>query len=62
MTLQEEWEALKALLLQAEVDVIKNAQGNKSAGVRARKHFKQIADKAKRLKAVSLELGKKPNE
>lgn len=56
MTLQEEWEALKTLVLEAEIHVIKNTQGNQSAGVRARKHFTKIAEKAKRLKRISLKL------
>lgn len=62
MKLQEQWEALKLMLAEAEKDVIKNSEGNKSAGVRTRKHLKQISDKIKELKAISLETGKSTDE
>ena len=42
----EMWKELKILMETIEVDVIKNAQGNKSAGVRARKGLRQVKKSA----------------
>lgn len=38
----EQWERVKLLLTSAEEDVLKNARGNNSAGVRARKVLREL--------------------
>jgi hypothetical protein len=38
----EQWERVKLLLSSAEEDVLKNARGNNSAGVRARKVLREL--------------------
>jgi len=44
--IQNQYEELKSLLLSIEVDLLKNLNGNKSAGVRARKALRQVKKKA----------------
>ena len=44
--ISEKWEKIKVLIESLELDVSKNASGNKSAGVRARKglrHLKELS-------------------
>ena len=38
----EMWNELKVLVETVEIDIVKNSQGNKSAGVRARKGLRNI--------------------
>lgn len=49
------WEELKATVLAVELDVVKNAEGNVSAGVRARRGLRMLRGKVsemiKQLKA-----------
>ena len=54
----ENWEALKALVEEVELDVHKNAHGNKSAGVRARRGLRELKSKAADLVKLTLEAHK----
>lgn len=54
----ENWEELKALVEEVELDVHKNAHGNKSAGVRARRGLRELKSKAASLVKMTLELQK----
>tara|TARA_R110002060_G_scaffold26534_1_gene36058 strand:+ start:1871 stop:2044 length:174 start_codon:yes stop_codon:yes gene_type:complete len=54
----EEWTELKVLVESLELDVHKNASGNKSAGVRARKGLRLLKQRAADLVKVSLETSK----
>ena len=54
----EEWTELKVLVESLELDVHKNASGNKSAGVRARKGLRLIKQRAADLVKTSLETNK----
>ena len=54
----ENWEALKALVEEVELDVHKNAHGNKSAGVRARRGLRELKSKAASLVKLTLEAQK----
>ncbi len=55
----ENWEELKALVEEVELDVHKNAHGNKSAGVRARRGLRELKTKAADLVKLTLEAQKK---
>ena len=52
------FEELRVLLETLEVDVLKNANGNKSAGVRVRKGLRLLKNNAAALVKVSLESDK----
>tara|TARA_R110002074_G_scaffold90555_4_gene198428 strand:+ start:1252 stop:1443 length:192 start_codon:yes stop_codon:yes gene_type:complete len=52
--LLEQWTALKAIVESLELDLLKNANGNKSAGVRARKGLRLIKQKSAELVKSSL--------
>lgn len=45
----EGWERLKVLIASTEDDVLKNARGNASAGVRARKGLRALKKEAHEL-------------
>ena len=49
------WNELKVLIESLEVDVVKNASGNKSAGVRARKGLRLIKGQAAAIVKLSLQ-------
>ena len=51
----EHFEELKVLVETLQKDVVKNSQGNKSAGVRARKGLRQIKKMATDIVRLSLE-------
>ena len=53
-----EWAELKVLVESLELDVHKNASGNKSAGVRARKGLRLLKQRAAELVKTSLETNK----
>jgi hypothetical protein len=53
-----EWTELKVLVESLELDVHKNASGNKSAGVRARKGLRLLKQRAADLVKTSLESSK----
>ena len=54
-----QWEELKVLVESLELDVHKNASGNKSAGVRARKGLRLVKSRASELVKSSLESDKR---
>ena len=56
--LLENWEELKVLVESLELDIHKNANGNKSAGVRARKGLRLLKRNASELVKESLSVGK----
>jgi len=55
------WESIKDQIEAAEKDLLKNAKGNKAAGVRLRKQIKELTTKLKELKRASLQ-SRGPNE
>ena len=57
-TLIEHFEELKVLVETLQKDVVKNSQGNKSAGVRARKGLRQVKKMATDIVRLSLETDK----
>lgn len=54
----EQWERVKVLLASSEDDVLKNARGNISAGVRARKGLRLLKKEISDLVKVTVEEGK----
>ena len=56
--LLDKWSELKVLVESLELDVHKNANGNKSAGVRARKGLRLVKSRASQLVKESLAVGK----
>ena len=54
----QQYEELKVLIETIQVDVVKNAQGNKSAGVRARKGLREVKKVAAELVKSSLSFDK----
>jgi hypothetical protein len=44
--IQNQYAELKNLLLSVEVDLLKNLEGNKSAGVRTRKALREVKKRA----------------
>jgi hypothetical protein len=54
----ETWERLKELVTSLELDVHKNAHGNKSAGVRARRGLRQLKNDSSGLVKMTLEAEK----
>ena len=50
----EGWESLKELVNSLELDIHKNANGNKSAGVRARRGLRQLKNDAGTLVKLTL--------
>jgi hypothetical protein len=57
-TIVSAWNEIKTLVEQIEVDVTKNANGNASAGVRARKGLRTLKSKAAELTKVTIEAEK----
>ena len=55
--IQNQYAELKNLLLSIEVDLLKNLEGNKSAGVRTRKALREVKKKASEIikNTISLE-------
>lgn len=56
--LLERWEEFKVLVNSLDLELHKNANGNKSAGVRARKGLRQVKKNASDLVKESLSLDK----
>ena len=52
--LVENFQTLKTLVESLQVDVVKNANGNKSAGVRARKGLRELKKIASELVKLTL--------
>jgi hypothetical protein len=57
MTLTDKWEELRVLFESVELDVKKNAKGNKSAGVRARRGLRLIKQTASEIVKLSKAVG-----
>jgi len=57
MSLVDKWEELRTLFESVELDVKKNAKGNKSAGVRARRGLRMIKQAANVLVRLSKSAG-----
>ena len=57
-TILDNWESLKELVASLELDVHKNAHGNKSAGVRARRGLRRLKDASATLVKLTLEVEK----
>ena len=57
-SLVSKWTELKILMESLELDVHKNANGNKSAGVRTRKGLRLLKQRAAELVKESLETDK----
>ncbi len=53
----EAFERLKALIVEAEVDVLKGAGGNKAAKVRARKKMQEVKAAAQDVRQGLLDAG-----
>ena len=58
MNIKIKLEEIKELLLESETDLLKNASGNKAAGVRSRKRIKELTNLLKELKKLTLEVSK----
>ncbi len=54
----EKWQELKVLMESIDLDVHKNANGNASAGVRARKGLRLLKTQAADLVKLTVELDK----
>lgn len=50
----DQYEELKTLVETLQIDIVKNASGNKSAGVRARKGLRELKKIAAELVKISL--------
>ncbi len=57
--LLNKWEELKTLMESIETDILKNANGNASAGVRARRGLRSLKSEAATLVKLSLDGTKK---
>ena len=62
-SIMEAWGDVKALMDEAEVDVVKNARGNNAAGVRARRALRLLKGRAANLVklTISEEKARKPD-
>lgn len=49
-----DWEAIQLLIEEADLDVRKNANGNSSAGLRARKAFRTLRTRLAELTRVTI--------
>tara|TARA_B100001057_G_C22843757_1_gene948138 strand:+ start:1223 stop:1408 length:186 start_codon:yes stop_codon:yes gene_type:complete len=58
-SLIQKWEELKTLIESIESDILKNANGNASAGVRARRGLRSLKSEAASLVKLSLDGNKK---
>lgn len=57
--LVQKWQEIKTLMETLEVDLVKNANGNASAGVRVRRGLRNLKSEASSLVKISLENDKK---
>jgi len=55
-TVLAKWNEIKALIENLEIDVVKNAEGNKAAGTRTRKGLRTV--KTATAELIKLTLGK----
>ena len=61
-SINEQWNEIKVLIESLEVDISKNADGNSSAGVRARRGLRLLKSKAADLVKTTIEQDKKRKE
>ena len=61
-TILEQWNEIKVLVESLDVDGAKNANGNSSAGVRARRGLRLLKSKTSELVKKTIEEDKKRNE
>jgi len=61
-TILEQWNEIKVLVESLDVDVAKNAGGNSSAGVRARRGLRLLKSKTSDLVKKTIEEDKKRKE
>ena len=59
MSIMQEWNEIKVLIESLDVDIIKNADGNASAGVRARRGLRLLKSKSADLVKLTIEEDKK---
>lgn len=57
-TVIAKWDELKALVVEMELDLIKNAKGNAAAGLRTRKRLRALKGMAADLVKLTLERDK----
>lgn len=58
----EQWNEIKVLIESIDLDVVKNASGNASAGVRARRGLRLLKSKSGDLVKTTIEEDKKRKE
>ena len=58
----EQWERIKVIVDSTEVDLLKNANGNASAGVRARKGLRLLKTEAHELVKLTVAEAKRARE
>ncbi len=58
----EQWNEIKVLVESLDLDVVKNANGNNSAGVRARRGLRLLKNKASDLVKLTIEEDKTRKE
>ena len=61
-TILEQWNEIKVLVESLDVDVAKNAGGNSSAGVRARRGLRLLKSKTSELVKKTIEEDKRRKE
>ena len=57
-TVQDAWQEMKVLMESIDLDVHKNAAGNASAGIRARKGLRLLKQKTAELVKLTVEVDK----
>ena len=58
----EAWDAIKQAVAEIDVDLLKNAKGNASAGVRARKGLRSLRNNLSELVKATIEEEKSSKE
>ena len=58
----EKWQEIKTIIESIELDVHKNAGGNASAGIRARKGFRLLKAEAAELVKITVQTDKQRKE
>tara|TARA_B100000131_G_scaffold294535_1_gene310736 strand:+ start:14353 stop:14553 length:201 start_codon:yes stop_codon:yes gene_type:complete len=61
-SVMEQWNEIKVLVESLDLDVVKNANGNNSAGVRARRGLRLLKNKASDLVKLTIEEDKSRKE
>ena len=59
MSIINEWNEIKVLIESLDIDILKNADGNASAGVRARRGLRLLKSKSADLVKLTIEEDKK---